>query len=726
MKRLSTHLVSQNIIYYFLLALISILAFWQVALFQYTLKWDMIDYFLPSKYIIGEMMQHKGLPLWSPYQTLGYPIFADPQSGVAYPLTWLIGLLWGYNLNTLAFEFVLHIFIAGCGMFALGKTLRFDKIVAFILAVSYMLSGLFVGNAQHLSWIIAGAWLPFVFNSFLQIQKEKTVLNALKLALFGFLFLNGYPAIVFILFYFLLILQCWFLYQEKKENGWVGLRKLLSALSLSVVFLLITSPLILTGYYYVMPYLSRVNGVPPDLMNALPFSTRCLISLISPFSTIQADSYGIYGTDLSMSNGYFGFIVFLFALIAVFSRKGTQFWFFVFFAIFSLLVSFGSETPLREFLYYHVPFMNLFKYPSVFRAFFIFFMILLAGIGLQKFSEEKLNKKAFLGFVIFLMVSIFAIIQYLNITQDVNIKAVFRNDFIQYNKTLIVAQQFAFQGIVLFTLLSALCLILIWKIDNVLKIKLLAFLIVAEIVISAQVCSSGTVFESNARNEVNNQFFDKIPKEFPLPAQKSVITMESTAYKEGVFWRNLSTFNKQISSDGFTPFTFHSSDYWYDTVPIPFDAMLKNYPAYISNSVFPEDSMIAHQKRAYSDSAVVYLTAKDYVKINNKLDHRLNVGKCSFVKLLPNEFVLQSTMENPGILALLQNEFKGWSVLVDGRKAQILTINKGIMGVFLEKGNHEVVFKYRPLPVVVSLFITVISFFSLLTAIIVLTVKRNL
>lgn len=671
-------------------------------------------------------MQHKGLPLWSPYQTLGYPIFADPQSGVAYPFTWLIGLLWEYNLNTLAFEFVLHIFIAGCGMFALGKALRFDKIVAFILAVSYMLSGLFVGNAQHLSWIIAGAWLPFVFNSFLQIQKEKTVLNALKLALFGFLFLNGYPAIVFILFYFLLILQCWFLYQEKKENGWVGLRKLLSALSLSVVFLLITSSLILTGYYYVMPYLSRVNGVSPDLMNALPFSTRCLISLISPFSTIQADSYGIYGTDLSMSNGYFGFIVFLFALIAVFSRKGTQFWFFVLFAIFSLLVSFGSETPLREFLYYHVPFMNLFKYPSVFRAFFIFFMILLAGIGLQKFSEEKLNKKAFLGFVIFLMVSIFAIVQYLNITQDVNIKAVFRNDFIQYNKTLIVAQQFAFQGIVLFTLLSALCLILIWKINNILKIKWLAFLIITEIVISAQVCSSGTVFESNARNEINNQFFDKIPKEFPLPAQKSVITTESTAYKEGIFWRNLSTFNKQISSDGFTPFTFHSSDYWYDTVPIPFDAMLKNYPAYISNSVFLEDSMIAHQKRAYSDSAVVYLTAKDYVRINNKLDHRLNVGKCSFVKFLPNEFVLQSTMENPGILALLQNEFKGWSVLVDGREAQILTINKGIMGVFLEKGNHKVVFKYRPLPVVVSLFITVVSFFSLLTAIIVLTVKRNL
>jgi hypothetical protein len=726
MKKLRSRLISLNIIYYFLLALISVLAFWQVALFQYALKWDMIDYFLPSKYIIGEMMQHKVLPFWSPYQTLGYPIFADPQSGVAYPFTWLIGLLWGYNLNTLAFEFVLHICIAGCGMFALGKTLKFDKSVAFILAVSYMLCGLFVGNAQHLSWIIAGAWLPFVFNSFLQIQKEKTVLNALKLALFGFLFLNGYPAIVFILFYFLLILQIWFLYQEKKENGWVGLRKLLSVLSLSVVFLLITSSLILTGYYYVMPYLSRASGVSPDLMNALPFSTRCLISLVSPFSTIQADSCDIYGTDLSMSNGYFGFIVLLFALIAIFSRKGTQFWLFVLFAIFSLLVSFGSETPLREFLYYHVPFMNLFKYPSVFRIFFIFFMILLAGVGLQKFNEEKLNKKAFLGFVIFLMGLIFAIVLYLNATQDVNIKAVFRNDFIQYNKTLIIAQQFIFQGVILFVLLGAFCLILIRKINNAPKIKWLTFLIVTEIVISAQVCSSGTVFESNARNEVSNQFFDKIPKGFPLPAQKSVITTESTAFKEGTFWRNLSTFNKQISSDGFTPFTFHSSDYWYDTVPVPFNAMLKNYPAYISNSVFPEDSMIAHQKRAYSDSAVVYLTAKDYVRLKDKLDHRQNAGKYNFVKFFPNGFILQNTMENPGILALLQNEFKGWKVFVDGREVQILTINKGIMGVFLEKGSHKVVFKYKPLPVVVSLYITVISFFSLLTAIIVLTIKRNL
>jgi len=70
--------------------------------------------------------------------------------------------------------------------------------------------------------------------------------------------------------------------------------------------------------------------------------------------------------------------------------------------------------------------------------------------------------------------------------------------------------------------------------------------------------------------------------------------------------------------------------------------------------------------------------------------------QATIVRYYPNEVVVKSTLEVPGILFLSDVYYPGWAVSVDGAPGRILRANYAFRAVFLEKGAHEVRFKYRP------------------------------
>jgi hypothetical protein len=49
-----------------------------------------------------------------------------------------------------------------------------------------------------------------------------------------------------------------------------------------------------------------------------------------------------------------------------------------------------------------------------------------------------------------------------------------------------------------------------------------------------------------------------------------------------------------------------------------------------------------------------------------------------------------------GFLIFSENYYPGWYVYADGKSKDLLEINGLVQGVFLEKGRHRIVFKYRP------------------------------
>jgi len=60
-------------------------------------------------------------------------------------------------------------------MYRLGLQFVDRREIAIIMALSYSLSGFFVGNAQHINWLIAAAWIPWLLNSFLSIYYQRKI-----------------------------------------------------------------------------------------------------------------------------------------------------------------------------------------------------------------------------------------------------------------------------------------------------------------------------------------------------------------------------------------------------------------------------------------------------------------------------------------------------------------------------------------------------------------------
>ena len=100
---------------------------------------------------------------------------------------------------------MLHIIGGGIGMLFLLQRFHINPFIAFINSIAYMFCGLFVGNAQHLTFTIAACWLPFVILAFKNMAEHNHWRFALHFALFGYLLVSGgYPAFAIILFYILL------------------------------------------------------------------------------------------------------------------------------------------------------------------------------------------------------------------------------------------------------------------------------------------------------------------------------------------------------------------------------------------------------------------------------------------------------------------------------------------------------------------------------------------
>src|ERR1041384_2232304 len=148
--------------YRFLLVAVACAGFWQVAFLNDTLKWDILDQYFPNRYFVSECLRNKIFPFWNPYQNWGVANFADPQSAVWHPWVWLISLVHGYDLYASQVDFMFHILLAGLGMYSLILYFSKHEATAFVIASAYMLSGFFVGNAQHLGYIVSGAWIPWV------------------------------------------------------------------------------------------------------------------------------------------------------------------------------------------------------------------------------------------------------------------------------------------------------------------------------------------------------------------------------------------------------------------------------------------------------------------------------------------------------------------------------------------------------------------------------------
>jgi hypothetical protein len=415
-----------------------------------------------------------------------------------------------------------------------------------------------------------------------------------------------------------------------------------------------------------------------------------------------------FQTDISMSNAYFGIISLVLLLFSLSKKpRFNEAYIFLIFGIFSLFASFGDQFFVRGFLYKFAPLMNMFKYPSLFRAFTIFGFLAFIGISFSWENSSRNDRRKLLISAVFVLIVILTGVLYAVGKMD---HFVFFEKETIFLYKLFKASRFnyiVFQGIIQILLLL-LFIVFILKIKSLKHfLSALLFLFVLDGIIFTQLNIHYTVV--GVSNPVKfYKYLKSSPKGFPIPEMNPIGENSDKNARNEFTWMNNNVFPKKVTFDGTVAFKNDGYKKLADYYPELFEAIKKEALVYFSNDVRLNAS-IGNFK-----TNTVFLNENDFKIVKDK---NLGASENSMLEITgfsPTRIELKTNLSNSQVLVYQQNFYTGWKVFVDGKEQELLKSNFTHMAVFVPAGEHAVVFKYENKQIISIFIFTSFLFFILL------------
>ncbi len=295
----------------------------------------------------------------------GQPFAANPLNKTAYPLQWLV-LLFSPGLH-LDFMIVLHLLLAGWGMWRWARLLGLRAEAAAVSALAYAFTPKLVGHlgAGHLDILYALAWWPWLMGSIRRgiIQPGRPLTIVLRTSLFAALvFLADVRLSVFALS----IAAAYEVVGLLQSRQW---KQMYWRVFIVVPFFLLTASVIAPLLAW-QPYLSR-GELTPAGAGVFSLEWGHFIGLILP---------GHGGNFETLT--YLGLPVLVLASLAlIVEPRKHAFW--IALVVFTALYALGTNGPLWPLLVRVAPGLLWFRVPS--RGWFAVALVaaLLAGYGMQ-------------------------------------------------------------------------------------------------------------------------------------------------------------------------------------------------------------------------------------------------------------------------------------------------------------------------------------------------------
>jgi len=346
-------------------------------------------------YNMKKSLSEGTLPLWTPYYYSGRPLYAQPEY-YFLDFNFLLILLTGNIYLAMNFTVIIHLFLAGLGMYLLVNYLAENRHAAFISALIFMFNGFvhtFVvpGNIM----IMEGySIIPFILFFTIKALKENNfILNSLIAGLFTALliFVGG---VIFLPYIFILILIYSIIFLINKnisgrimKLGFVGAIIILAGLGISAIKLL-------PGLEF-MKLSNRGAGLDYQQYLGEPIK---LSSFIFDFVT----NIFAHGSGVSAAIGIIGILLLLFGLLKYKNR-------YVIFCISVILISvlMASESFLSK-LIFNIPIFNQTRHIERAVVMFVFAASILAGFGFIALQSligkyKKINIKILFSIIILLI-----------------------------------------------------------------------------------------------------------------------------------------------------------------------------------------------------------------------------------------------------------------------------------------------------------------------------------
>ena len=346
---------------------------------------------------ISDCFRIRALPLWFPYGHAGTPFFANPQSQLWSPVTWIVSLLVEYDPLVAQQQQFLFILFGSMGAYFLAHSLWARRSAGLLAAIAFNFTSARLCNAQHMDIVTAFSLFPWVFLGIRKLAQGHRLAAPLLGATLGLLVVSGYPGVVLLSPLWFGSWAAWSMVADCPDRR--ARKRFGLGLGISVVIAMGVS----AGYW--LPIVSHIGSFtrsdPLTLDAALTqaLSPGDFWHLLYGASTrLPPDSYV---TDISMRGLYFGVVALALAIYAIVSRRdgattalGIGF-------LLALVMSLGALSFLRVALHQCLPFLNLSRFPAGdSRAVAALAGSLLAGGGLAHLREDPDAKRRMLGILV--------------------------------------------------------------------------------------------------------------------------------------------------------------------------------------------------------------------------------------------------------------------------------------------------------------------------------------
>src|SRR5688572_3510673 len=145
------------------------------------------------------------LPLWNPLSNCGAPFLAQWGTMTLYPLSLIylvLPLPW-----SLGFFCLMHLFLAGLGMFCLARRWTDDSFAATIAGVAFVFNGAVFSCLLWPNYTVALAWMPWIILGTERAWREGGRAVVIAALLGALQMLSGVPELI--VFTWLIVIVLW-------------------------------------------------------------------------------------------------------------------------------------------------------------------------------------------------------------------------------------------------------------------------------------------------------------------------------------------------------------------------------------------------------------------------------------------------------------------------------------------------------------------------------------
>jgi hypothetical protein len=723
---------------------------------------DLGYYFIPPRYLWVNNIKSFELPFWNPHNYSGIPLMATLQPGVFYPphilyLFFPFNIVWNWLI-------ILHFALAGISMFYLMRQLKTSKEGAFVSGIIFMLSGYLFANHSQIPYLFAIAWSPLIvlycFKYIISIRPKHLVITSCLLTI---QFFAGAPEITFLTFF---LLSSFIFFPHILGEPTISIPLRIKAFLLCLILFFLLSSVQLLPFYELKMLSIRGSGLSYQEATAWSFGWSDLLQFFLAGPSVYYLNEKSYWLKQSyLSTLYLGIIPFFLSTLYFASNSKKRIIFFVLILI-SLVLALGKFTPIYK-LFYNIPILNSIRYPVKFLFLFFFVIAISAGFGFDRLKglfkdNNNIQNITIYLFLLFSLISsmlfFFIIVSPENAYRLIDsFKSYLPNiedsslNFFYIKRFLIFSSLFGF--VLLLYLYSKGKVIFLWIIAILLITDLFFINFNGYRKVSWSFYSDKSRVKEYEFLKSDNPpgryfmtpqtfkafFITYIENRIAFPFHyASIFGLYTVAGHEVLELKNYRIFrgllespqsakhaNKLldiagvryiISSESLDEKSLKELDlsflkngeignkkiYFYEYRSFPGKFQVFHKVHYLSN----EDEIIKNLYYQNHDLRKELFVLSKENKTETYKEGDINIKTLSY---RPNTFAIQSRTDNDAFLYITDSFYPGWNAYIDGKKTDIYRANLTFRAIKLPKGNHTIVFDYRPISFYIGAALTVLG-----------------